>query len=89
MMRGSYEYPLDSSWTREEIVCVMKFYNQIENYYESQQKIDSLVFLEIYRLFKQIVPSKSQEKQLDQAFEKASGYSTYQAVQSIVKAQKK
>ena len=35
-----------------------------------------------YKAFKTVVPGKAPEKQLDKAFEEASGFSTYQAVKA-------
>ena len=29
-----YQYPLDLDWSNDEMVEVIKFFNQIENYYE-------------------------------------------------------
>ncbi|MDR2976740.1 MAG: UPF0223 family protein, partial [Streptococcaceae bacterium] len=77
-MTNNYHYPLDLSWSKEEIATVIAFFNQVEAFYES--KVDSEKFLTSYRDFKKIVPSKSQEKQLEREFELASGYSSYQAI---------
>ncbi|MCI7676812.1 MAG: UPF0223 family protein [Streptococcus orisratti] len=75
----SYSYPLDPSWSTDEITAVLSFLNQVEKAYES--KVDAKSLLESYDIFKNIVKSKAQEKQIDREFEQSSGYSTYCAVQ--------
>lgn len=87
-MSGSqhYQYPLDLTWTGEEMATVISFFNQVEAFYET--KVSRETFLADYRQFKQVVPSKMQEKQLDREFEKASGYSTYRALQEVTKSER-
>ncbi|MBM7552910.1 UPF0223 family protein [Thalassobacillus pellis] len=74
----SYSYPIDEIWTKEEIVDVVNFYSLVEKAYEQSVKREDLMMA--YTRFKQIVPSKSEEKQLFKKFEKESGYSGYHAV---------
>lgn len=87
-MSGSqhYQYPLDLTWTGEEMATVISFFNQVEAFYET--KVSRETFLADYRQFKQVVPSKMLEKQLDREFEKASGYSTYRALQEVTKSER-
>ncbi|GAB6689560.1 UPF0223 family protein [Streptococcus uberis] len=85
-MSDNYNYPLDINWSTDEITSVLHFLNQVEKAYES--KIDANQLLESYRVFKEIVTSKSQEKQIDREFEKSSGYSTYRAVQKAKEVEK-
>lgn len=80
-MKQNYSYPIDESWSTAEMTVVLSFLNQVENYYES--KVEVADFLEQYRAFKTVVPSKMQEKQIGRAFENASGYSLYQAVKGV------
>ncbi|MGX7776803.1 UPF0223 family protein [Streptococcus pluranimalium] len=80
MPNNTYSYPLDLSWSTEEITSVLCFFNHVEKAYE--RKVDVHAFLEAYVAFKQVVPSKGEEKRLDKAFEQASGYSTYRAVRA-------
>ncbi|UOR12970.1 UPF0223 family protein [Halobacillus amylolyticus] len=75
----SYSYPIDETyWSKEEIIDVVNFYSMVEQAYESGVKQDELLLA--YTRFKQIVPSKSEEKQLCSQFEKESGYSCYRTV---------
>ncbi|CDQ19893.1 Uncharacterized protein YktA, UPF0223 family [Halobacillus karajensis] len=75
----SYTYPIDEVyWTKEEIIDVVNFYSMVEQAYENGVDRDELMLA--YTRFKQIVPSKSEEKTLCGQFEKESGYSCYQAV---------
>lgn len=85
-MLDNYNYPLDINWSTDEITSVLHFLNQVEKAYES--KVDANQLLVSYRVFKEIVPSKSQEKQIDREFEKSSGYSTYRAVQKAKEVEK-
>ncbi len=75
----SYNYPIDEVyWSKEEIIDVVNFYSLVEQAYESSVKQDELLLA--YTRFKQIVPSKSEEKQLCGKFEKESGYSCYRTI---------
>lgn len=70
-----YDYPLDPDWSTEEIIDVIGLYNAVEKAYE--EGISSKEFMEHYRAFTSITDSKALQKQLDKAFEEASGYSIY------------
>ncbi|WP_102027490.1 UPF0223 family protein [Salirhabdus sp. Marseille-P4669] len=74
----NYQYPLDETWSTEEIVDVINFFQMVEKAYESGVNRDDLLIT--YTKFKQIVPSKSEEKKLCGTFEKSSGYSPYRTV---------
>ena len=52
--------------------AVWKAINQLK-----EEGIDKKDFLDAYRKFKNVVGTKSEEKQLDKAFEEVSGYSIY------------
>ncbi|WP_226034583.1 UPF0223 family protein [Aquibacillus saliphilus] len=75
----SYSYPIDETWTKQEIIDVVNFFSIVEKAYELGVKQEDLLIS--YTRFKQIVPSKSEEKQLCGKFEKESGYSCYRTVQ--------
>lgn len=74
----NYHYPIDETWTTTEITDVINFFNLVEKAYENNVKADDLLLA--YKRFKQIVPAKSEEKQLFAAFKKASGYASYPVV---------
>ena len=74
----NYTYPLDLSWSTEEIASVLCFLNDVEAAYEDKVNVKQL--LANYATFKMIVKSKAQEKQIDREFERSSGYSTYKVV---------
>ncbi|MDD8048112.1 MAG: UPF0223 family protein [Thomasclavelia sp.] len=76
-----YDYPLDISWSTEEILKVMSLYNAVEKAYE--EGINKDEFKIIYNDFKTVVDSKSEEKQLDKKFKEVSGYSIYQVVKTV------
>lgn len=74
-----YDYPLDPYWSTEEIIDVMALYNAVEQAYEGGISKDE--FMKSYRRFTEIVDSKSEQKKIDQAFEKVSQYSIYKVFQ--------
>ena len=57
MTKGNYSYPLDPSWSTEEITTVLHFLSQVEKAYES--KVDRDQLLEAYKAFKTVVPGKA------------------------------
>lgn len=79
-MTKNYSYPIDLSWSTDDISTVLHFLGKVEEAYESHVQAQAL--LESYRAFKQVVPSKGQERQIDREFEAVSGYSTYRAVKA-------
>lgn len=76
-----YQYPIEPDWSTEEIIDVIKFFENVERAYENGVDRDSL--LEIYRRFKEIVPSKAEEKRICGEFEEISGYSCYHTVKKV------
>ncbi|HLR07806.1 MAG TPA: UPF0223 family protein [Bacillota bacterium] len=74
----NYHYPLDESWTKQEVIAVVHFFTLVEKAYEHRVRRREL--LDAYNIFKQIVPSKSEEKKFFAEFQKASGYSSYAVV---------
>lgn len=73
--RMEYQYPIDPDWSTEEIVDVIKFFECVEKGYESGVNREEL--LRVYRRFKEIVPSKAEEKKIFDEFQETSGYSSY------------
>lgn len=79
MTNLEYQYPIDHEWSTDEIIDVVKFFEQIEKAYEKGIERDEL--LNAYRRFKEIVPSKAEEKKICAEFEEMSGYSSYRTIQ--------
>ena len=73
-----YSDPLDLDWSTEEMVQVVRFFEAVEQAYETS--VSREVLMEAYRQFKVVVPSKAEEKTIFRQFEKASSYSCYHAV---------
>ena len=78
-MQKNYSYPLDLSWSTEELASVLSFFNKVEEAYES--KVEAKEYMDAYRAFKKVVPSIGEEKRLGREFEEVSGYSLYRATQ--------
>ena len=79
-MQTNYSYPLDLSWSTEELASGLSFFNTVEEAYES--KVEAKEYMEAYRAFKKVVPSIGEEKRLGREFEEVSGYSLYRATQT-------
>ena len=74
--------PISLDWTKEEVIDVVLFFEGIEKAYE--KGIDREEMLKKYRRFKEIVPSKSEEKQLFKQFDEQSRYSCYNVIKETV-----
>ena len=81
-----YQYPVDYTWSTDEIVDVIHFFEAIEKAYESKILKEDL--MKAYRRFKEIVPGKADEKNYTDEFEESSGYSAYLVVKEGKKKQK-
>ncbi len=79
-----YQYPIDYHWSTDEIVDVIAFFESIEKAYE--QGIDRDAVMRAYRRFKEIVPSKAEEKTICGEFEESSGYSSYRVIKKAKEA---
>lgn len=73
-----YHYPLNELWSKQEMIDVVHFFSVIERYYE--QTAENNEILGAYRRFKEIVPSKSEEKTYFKEFETASGYRVFPVI---------
>ncbi|TDM03892.1 UPF0223 family protein [Macrococcus carouselicus] len=76
-----YSYPLDLSWTPDEMVAVVDFLAAVEQSYES--RIDITELKEKYDRFKKVCPGKAQENNIYKDFRKASGYDGYPVVKKM------
>jgi uncharacterized protein YktA (UPF0223 family) len=82
-----YQYPLDLEWTMQEMVLVMKMWEDLEK--ANETGIENAKFLKTYQEFKTVIKSIGEEKRLGREFEKVSGYSLYRTVQEAKKNNKK
>ena len=71
-----YDYPLSPFWDTQDIIDVMSLYNAVEKAYEEGISKDE--FMTSYRRYIKVVDSKSEQKQIDAAFEKVSIYKVFQ-----------
>jgi uncharacterized protein YktA (UPF0223 family) len=79
-----YQYPMDYRWSTDEIIDVIKFFESVEKAYENGIGRDDL--MQAYQRFKDIVPSKAEEKTLCGEFEEMSGYSSYRTIKKAKEA---
>ncbi|PLT28043.1 UPF0223 family protein [Peribacillus deserti] len=80
-----YQYPIDYSWSTDETIAVIHFFESVEQAYE--KGISKEQFMDTYRRFKEIVPGKAEEKKLTGEFEEISGYSSYKVLQKAKSAE--
>lgn len=80
MKEVNYSYPIDPSWSTQELETVIRMFNLVEDAYEGGVSRERL--LKGYRDFKMVVPAKSEEKQLGREFFKKSGYLLYDVVKT-------
>jgi uncharacterized protein YktA (UPF0223 family) len=73
-----YQYPISLDWSTDETVSVITFFECIEKAYE--KGIDRSRLMTAYRRFKEIIPSKAEEKKICNEFEEVSGYSSYRVL---------
>ena len=74
----AYSYPFPFECSSQEIADVIALWVALEAAYEGG--IDRQEFLDKYKGFKKIIPSKMEEKQLAKEFAQASGYELYPTV---------
>lgn len=84
---SNFNYPMLDGWSTADIIAVSGLYSAVATAYESG--IDRLKLLAAYGAFKQVVPSKAEEKQLDREFGGESGYSIYRTIQAAKQSDKK
>jgi uncharacterized protein YktA (UPF0223 family) len=70
--------PISLDWSTEEVVDVIRFFEVVEKAYKGGVEREKL--LVHYRRFKEIVPSKSEEKQLFKQYDEELGISSYQVI---------
>lgn len=87
MANGNYSYPIDSSWSTQELETVIQMFNMVENVYEKGASRAQI--LTCYRAFKEIVPAKSEEKQLGRRFYEKSGYQLYDVIKAAEDSERK
>lgn len=73
-----YSYPLNTDWSTQEMVDVVKFFEAVEAAYETGILREE--FMSRYRRFKEIIPSQAEEKTILRDFEQASNYVGYKAI---------
>lgn len=80
MSKENFSYPLDPSWSTADIVAVTALFSAVADANETGVDRDEL--MASYKAFKEVVPMKFEEKQLDKDFEAESGYSIYRTIKA-------
>ncbi|CCF24396.1 MULTISPECIES: UPF0223 family protein [Leuconostoc] len=77
-MSENYTLPIDSNWTIDDIVTVSAFVDKVLQVYENG--VLKVTLLGQYDKFRQVIPSKSEQKQFDRNFEQQTGFSIYRTI---------
>ncbi|MBE4726304.1 UPF0223 family protein [Leuconostoc citreum] len=77
-MSENYTLPIDSNWTIDDIVTVSAFVDKMLQVYENG--VLKVTLLAQYDKFRQVIPSKSEQKQFDRNFEQQTGFSIYRTI---------
>ena len=77
-MSENYTLPIDSNWTIDDIVTVSAFVDKVLQVYENG--VLKVTLLSQYDKFRQVIPSKSEQKQFDRNFEQQTGFSIYRTI---------
>ncbi|MFC5712335.1 UPF0223 family protein [Thalassorhabdus alkalitolerans] len=84
-METNIPMPVSMDWSKEEVADVVNFFHIIEKaHFNAVYREDILA---LYNRFKEIVPSKSEEKQLFRQFDQEAGVSCWKAVQTARKTE--
>lgn len=83
----NYHYPIEEHWSKQEVIDVVNFFNMVESAYEGGVNKDDVLLA--YTRFKQIVPSKSEEKTYFREFERGSSYVPYRVVKMARQSENK
>lgn len=78
----NYSYPISLDWTATEVTMVVHFFVSVEEAYEKGVKRQQL--MADYQNFKEVIPSRSEEKRIFREFEKRSGYSAYRVIKKML-----
>ncbi|MFC0470577.1 UPF0223 family protein [Halalkalibacter kiskunsagensis] len=70
--------PISLDWSTQEVIEVIRFFEVVEKAYKGG--VDRQSLLAHYRRFKEIVPSKSEEKQLFKQYDEELDISSYHVV---------
>lgn len=70
--------PISLDWSTSEVIDVIQFFETVEKAHHN--KVGREELLAHYRRFKEIVPSKSEEKQLFKQYDEELGISCYHII---------
>ncbi len=88
-MNEGYEYPLIDGISNDEVVILIDFFQRVEEAYENAAGVDRQAFLNAYRQFQRVVPTKMEQKQLEALFKQRSGYDAYEVIKVARQAESK
>ncbi|MBB5172231.1 UPF0223 family protein [Texcoconibacillus texcoconensis] len=71
-------FPISSDWSTEEVIDVVQFFEAVDQAYGKGVAKEDV--LHLYSKYKKVVPSKAEEKQHFQQYEKQANQSPYQVV---------
>lgn len=82
-MDKNFSYPIFEDWNREEMINVIAFFIEIEKAYENKVGTKRVDLINRYDKFRQINPSKVEQKKLERDFENNSGYKVFPVLKKL------
>ncbi|MFU8787295.1 MAG: UPF0223 family protein [Candidatus Izemoplasmataceae bacterium] len=77
-------YPIDyEHYTTEEIIKIVEFLSLLEDYKVNPKHVDVEMLKAKYHTYRKILNNQSEEKTIDQAFEKQTQISIYQTMKKL------
>ena len=84
-MKENVNIPISMEWTTQEIIDVTTFFQVVETSHGKPVPREDI--LGLYGKFKEIVPSKSEEKQMFRQFDEDAEVNCWKTVQAARKAE--
>lgn len=84
-MDDELNMPISMEWSKEEVIDAVNFFQTVEKAHHKAVVREDI--LALYNRFKEIVPSKSEEKQLFKRFDERANVSCWKTVQEAIKAE--
>ncbi|TMW73038.1 UPF0223 family protein [Alteribacter natronophilus] len=86
-MKGEVSIPISTDWSKDEVIDVVNFFETVDSAYGKGAERE--VIAALYKRYKEVVPSKSEEKQAFKEYEKQTGQSPYHVVKKARETEEK
>jgi len=84
MSKEEFSYPIDYDlYTTDEIIDLVDFLHLVEKYHEDKHAVNHDQLKRKYKDFQFIINNKGEQKRIDQAFSKHTGFSIYKTMKEL------